>query len=332
MRWIVAIVVFSACAGEPRAPVALEDYPAAQLEAFCRASVRCGGLASFDSCRQELVQFYYAPLSISLVAAIDAGVVKFDGVAARDCVDAMAARGCFEEPGDPYACTQVFIGTVAGGGACELYAECVSGMCSVPDCGQSCCAGTCFYGPQWFTAQIGDTCTDGLECRDGLYCYNYKCAEPVAAGGSCADFKRCESGSLCISQRCVPLPRAGEHCDDTLTCIDYNTRCGPTSHVCEELFAQLGEACGPDRLCTLLSRCDETSHCSIRKLPFGSSCKVFEDSCSDPDAYCQVVDMEGNAACARHVPDGASCDELHRCARGTCSTETHTCDPGPVCI
>jgi hypothetical protein len=81
-------------------------------------------------------------LDPELAAAIDAGTVIFDDMAANTCISILRGLDCaelwtFDEPDE---CDQIFVGTVEPGGECTLDEECLTD--GTPDADPY-CSGTC---------------------------------------------------------------------------------------------------------------------------------------------------------------------------------------------
>jgi hypothetical protein len=76
-----------------------------------------------------------AGLRADVLAAIDAGRIRYDAAAAARCVDSVEALGCDALDVEPPACrAPILIGLVANGDACAIDEECAGGLCEDDAC------------------------------------------------------------------------------------------------------------------------------------------------------------------------------------------------------
>lgn len=324
-KWFLVLAgCLAACQSQP---VALDDFGAAQAEAQCSHLVSCGQLRSTAECARAFRTFPTSPHD-SLHEAVAQGKVRYDGDAARRCVDAIAGDTC-DDKGSflrrPDACWAAVRGTVGNGGACAIDAECTSQRCAVQACGQACCPGTCLGDRAPGAGATGDRCMGPGDCHIGLYCAGGACTPQLALGARCSSPDSCGDGLVCLDV-CTPLPGIGEPCDGI--CRDIGATC--SGGTCIKLGLS-GDSCDPDHECSGYYGCDATSRCSLDAgLPPGAPCQARE-LCAGPAGACMVPPGSSTGTCKQIVVEGEPCDENRLCASGTCNPASHTCDPPPVC-
>jgi hypothetical protein len=139
--------------------------------------------------------------------AIAAGRIKYDGDAARACIDAAANLSCSAygqlTGHEAVACSTPFIiPEVADGGACAQSYECTSNNCD--GASNSMANGTCKPMPT-----EGQDCTQ--ICAQGLYCaydstaMKETCQPVLPNGTTCAGNEECAS-KYCNSSMCADRP------------------------------------------------------------------------------------------------------------------------------
>src|SRR5262249_47227771 len=137
VRTAIALVVLGACASHDRAPIAAGDLESEYEKAECEYQVRCGFFADVATCLGAYTGFHFA-VDGSVLAEIDAKEVKYDGGAARTCIDSYANATCDQTDAagriTPAACDKIFTGTLADGAACVNGHECLSQVCNIPVC------------------------------------------------------------------------------------------------------------------------------------------------------------------------------------------------------
>ncbi len=249
----------------------LGDFQSEALDARCEYLTRCGLFPSQNACKAHfelsMVQ------STSVIAAVDAGKVKYDDGLAEDCIDDLRDASCSQAAQLSPACDDIFKGTIADGGMCAFDDECVSGSCAVTDCTEACCPGTC--QPARATPKIGEMCN--FICEDGAYCADDNtCHAVLAAGAACSDVFACANGLYCanftgmMAGTCTKLPATGEAC--TEQCANIGDYCEGT---CKKVGLP-GDACTNNDQCSYYYFCDDTMHCAEEPapmlLPNGSTC------------------------------------------------------------
>jgi hypothetical protein len=325
-------VLGAACGSSPS--VGFADFDRELQSARCTRLARCQLFSDEASC-----EAYFRPApDVSIAAAITAHKVGYDGGKAHDCIQQVAEQGC--DPSvpagrSPSVCAGVFAGSLPGGEACSLDAECASGTCEPrTDCPESgCCASTC--RPVQSLAAGGGACAKDRDCQAGLICGQAQhCQKPAAAGADCSSDHECGDGLGCINPlstmpgTCRALPHLGEACP-YLRCAGENLRCDDAgTHTCVALGLP-GAACAAAFECSPYLECNPTSH-TCQALPtLGMNCTA---ACQGA-AFCQL-DATGAGTCAAPKANGAACESLHECASDYCFVGPvfDSCTDPPVCI
>jgi hypothetical protein len=255
MRKIVLGVIVAACGGGGGGPIPIHSLFADEENVVCALFAQCGLAPDQASCEGAVTVETYENLTV--VAAVDAGKIKYDASAAGQCVSHAQAEGCnllaYHHP-DP-ACRAIFTGTVAMGGACAINQECANNApCTyTPTCSPStmCCMGTCGAPPP-AVGQMGATCTTDANCDITLYCSSAKgntCQPFVTTAGAacdassaCANLLYCDNGTA-GTNTCKPYPASGQACSGTaIGCADIRDYCDPGTKVCTRRAAA-GQTC-----------------------------------------------------------------------------------------
>jgi hypothetical protein len=321
---LALIVGLTGCGGGGGGGLAPEDLGEAMADAFCTRLVRCGLVASTAACE--------ALLDVDneeLLAAIEAGTIDYDGVAARECLDAFAAASCDQSSEsvrvEPPACAEAIRGTVADGGVCHASAECISQDCTVPDCGMACCAGTCATTTP--DAAIGGSCATA-SCVDGAYCdAAMVCRALLAANATCTGNDECGYGLYCEqtgpSGVCRDAPNRGDACP-TGDCADLGDRCDQATMICVALSAAGGPCGTSGGGCQFGLVCDAATMSCASPPAIGQPCQF---QCAD-GAYCDA------GTCAAVKPDGQMCVGDDECVSDYCDpfATPSVCAAEPICI
>jgi hypothetical protein len=313
----VWIAVALAC-GSPS--VRLEDFELAAQDAKCTRLVRCGLFASADACDG----YFRSPPASSLGPAKTARRLDFDGVAAKQCNEALAAEGCDATSREvrvvPDACLNMFQGHVVDGDPCSFDQECASSRCDLPACGDGvCCVGTC--GPTRPRGRAGDACDRMSECIDG-FCSDHVCHSLGVAQATCTGDEQCDYGLACLQTSpslpgaCGKLPKIGELCPYR-RCGDLNATCDASTHCMARGLP--GAPCSAHGDCSAFAECDMTNHVCIDLPRLGMRCDV---ACAG-DAWCDFEADPTLGTCMEPQPNGTPCDEADKCA-------SQSCKPGPV--
>lgn len=361
--WILSLVVLAVLSsalgcggGGPK--LGIDEVEDAYYELSCAKLVACAKesfiaiLIPDQAACIDFLSTTYAdePGSIDdIIAAVEAGTVIYDGKAAHKCLEEQAAQSC-EQFGnqDPEICREVFTGTIADDGACELDAECVSSFCdTTEDCpgvcaptvaeGQPCeidaeCApGTrCVRGncTAWTRAlAVGEDCEPGDDdwCGDGLFCHEglEECAEQVDIGETCegAGGAECVFGAICAADvegalSCVELvieDTQGEICDNRRGIL------------CD---MHAGLSCRIDDFEALTGTCVPTPGVGETCFEAGQDMAVTQCSFYD-QLYCDApADYQTDGTCALLKQNGEPCtgdDCLGVCnLDGVCESDSDT--------
>src|SRR5262245_57360944 len=142
-RALAAALVAALGCGDDGPSIPLAELHTESVHAQCEYLVRCGLFTDPDTC----TAYFRVPDERSLLAAIEAGKIRYDGAAAKRCQDTIAAGSCDLTSRDARvrpACDAMFRGTLRAGAACGMDLECESGDCDLPSCPlDTCCPGTC---------------------------------------------------------------------------------------------------------------------------------------------------------------------------------------------
>lgn len=272
------------------------DYQDEASDARCEYLTRCGLFPSVETCKARFE--VTIPQSTSIVAAVNAGKVKYDEDLAEDCIDSLRDASCSQRANLDSSCDEIFTGTIANGGTCAFDDECVSGSCATTDCTMACCPGTCVATEP--EPKIGEMCD--FFCEDGAYCGgDNTCHAELPLGAACDAPFACAGDAYCAGRSsmmtgtCTRLPATGEAC--TEQCSHIGDYCDGT---CKRV-GNLGDACANDDQCSFYYRCDETTmKCAEEMAPM-------------------------------LLPDGSMCTSSVQCNSRYCGND-NLCGPVPECI
>jgi hypothetical protein len=325
-QWVaglIAMAVLGATAGCDGA----SSLPFSQLEpsaqqAACHLIVLCGDSPDQATClaSQQVPPHYYDTLAQDVAS----GKVRYDGVKARACFDAVNAVSSCHRTGlsvlsvDP-DCTSIFTGTVAVGGACFFGEECApGGACKLTDasCSSSatCCPGTCIAVPPPVAAggacpAFPGICASRICVVDSI-ANTETCQTPVGLGASCLGATPCETTLYCdpVSETCKEPVGTGGACNPALTspplvsedCDGVNDRCSATTSVCTPLLA-VGSPCDPATSgCVTYAICDATTNTCVERPAVGAVCdptgagpSCLGGSCDATTATCTLTPAAG---------------------------------------
>jgi hypothetical protein len=329
-RWVLAAI--AACHAQN--PIAKQDLATAFVDAECAYLARCGLFPDAATCERAYIGVSFT-VDATRFAAIDAGVIKYDGAAARTCIDSYASASCDLTAESarvrPDACDHVVTGTLGDGASCALDEECVSKRCTIPMCTVTCCKGTCTGNTAPTRQPIGGSCAN-VSCAAGGYCdiTSFTCTALVAKGGSCTGDYQCAYGIGCIasSQTCGALPTIGQACPDN-RCRDLGTTCS-ASAACAKVGLP-SASCTTRADCSQYYTCDATSHCAEGSA-IGGPCASSGD-CFPAHSYCAIPTGATAGTCAAPQADGTGpCTADRDCASNNCEDTTALCTELPSCV
>lgn len=322
---VIALVWTTACGGDS---VDIEDAPEVARDALCQHAAKCGLFPDKATCLAANfgIRFNLDP---SLVIAINAGRVKYDGSKLAECYERFGDATCDRTDVDGRhilsGCTGAIEGTIGDGGACSIEEECISGVCNFTDCPDACCPGTCVGGTAPDReAEIGELCGEEALCVVGSYCASGMCATLKPADALCLSSTECDYGLGCAGtpRQCKALPKLGETCSADNTCRDEGQYCNPTTMVCTQVGLP-GDACSTTARCSVYYDCDPATMQCERGAAVGEACANNSD-CFDYGTYCKVN------LCAPLEANGAACTDDDECKSDFCGL-SGTCVDEPSC-
>jgi len=325
-RFVVAMALLAACDDDDSGGGALTaaSLPGAYINAVCNTYVRCGLVSDVATCRGLDLDVEIDP---ELLAAVENGTVLFDESEARQCLASLGGATCTENAleADSGHCDLVFSGTVAGGGACAINAQCISQQCSLTNCpADGCCTGMCVGDTPPTPTLIGDSCATA-GCDEGFCDENTSlCTARQPSGASCLSDNECLS-DFCTGT-CTTLPGLGEPCtanSQGADCDSLGLYCG-ASGTCEA-FALEGESCGQTAVCSPVYQCLAGS-CELRPT-LGDSCSPNTSLDCIDSSWCDPATLR----CTAPKADGANCQNSSECA-GDCDFDTLMCVTDPICV
>jgi hypothetical protein len=316
LRGCLLALILAAC-GDNITGTPLAEFQAEADAARCSYFMRCGLFASADTC----AAFFRDRPDVNVDAALAAGKVFYNGVAAEKCHAALAAQSCDLSSREgrvlPDACDHIFGGTLDEGETCAFDAECSSGRCDAGDCNPAlaCCSGTCLARRE--RADIGGACDTSADCVVDSFCTpEHACAALVAEAGECRADGECDYGLACIGAselqpgNCRAMPLLGESCP-YLRCAEVEATCSATSHTCVALGLP-GATCASSADCSPFARCDMGTMTCADVPTLGMPC---QGACAG-EAFC---DVSGSMTCAAPLPNTSPCSSDDQCASLFCA-------------
>jgi hypothetical protein len=320
MRWL-AFLLLVGC-GDNLEGIALEQRQAVETAARCERLVRCGVVRDVSTCLMTLRRVDER----SLLAAVAAGVIDYNPISERRCLQDMATASCdltdASVRATSAACAGTLVGTRSAGAQCAFDEECATGRCALESCPRtSCCSGVCKTAVQ----TVGGSCTAATDCVDTAYCGDGGiCRALETLGAPCTTDRTCAFGLGCVGATplqagaCRDLPSIGDRCPYD-RCADINARCA--NGTCVALGLQ-GDACTTSSDCTAFHECN-SGECSA--LPsLGMPCTL---NCAG-DSSCR------NGICAAPLQEGDPCGADNECESQLCAEGPifDVCASRPVCI
>lgn len=293
-------------------PVALADFCDLLARAQCTRAQTCGHIDAtrFDACVRARLVVCNDP---TFAGAAYAGLVTFDGLQARRCLDEHPAFSCvvaFGELNEP--CYSVFVPDAGIGQRCSQdLRSCREGLCRV-DSSNVCAACQAF-------AQLNESCS-GRVCQSDLRCVGdagmQTCVARLSDGASCSSPGQCASG------QCV-------------TRLDGGTFCGglTAGEPCETFG---GAVCEPASYCAGAQyRLDATQGLTVvttglcaPRTSDGGTCVYGQLDTSCPgNAPCLDGRCVRPGAFTRDA--GAQCSNDRHCVSGSCGDPVFLPDGGP---
>jgi hypothetical protein len=256
-----SFALFVAACGEESAvvddPITLEAFAQQHKDATCAYLARCGFFADAASCDAST---HHDRRVLRSVAAVTAGSLEFDPLAAKSCLDALGAESCEGEGVVSRSlretCDAVFTGRAEEGAACFSASEC-AGFDAVCEgaCDESCCEGVCTLAAA--ALADGAACDGSVPCSDSSHCaYDDMgvgtCKPKIGAGEPCTAPDACTKGNACDpnSGACFKQAATGASCNPNLTadgCAHRNEYCDAASSKCTPLPGP-GEPCATNAL------------------------------------------------------------------------------------
>jgi hypothetical protein len=320
------VVVACDDSGGGGGPIPIEDLAAADRAYACNQAVRCGLVDDLITCdKLRPITNATTLADPSVIAAVEAGLIGYDGNAASECLAGLTASCDRTAPlrNYPAACDQVFTAKVADQGTCEISQECIGAYCSVT-CTTMCCPGTCIGAtPPPPRPALGQSCMNNPSCIDSYCDTTYTCVALVAPGGPCNGDQQCQVGSICMAASCTQLASEGGACQTATDCRNIGDHCG-SDHTCAR-YALTGGLCPVGDECTPYDRCvgGVCAHGPMLGDPCGATGQCVDAS------YCDQTTL----MCTALLADGAGCMYSQQCKSGSCDTTTTpaTCAAIPVC-
>jgi hypothetical protein len=306
---------------DPNIPPDVATFCLRAEDILVRRLSECGA-ATPELVRSQL----YLPCQAEWQHAIDRSNSAFDKYAAADCLAAADAEPCplLVPPNGavPEVCTQVMGGSLADAVACEVDAECGSGLCLAT----ATCPGVCAeYSVQ------GQTCSGrrnvGPRCHKTLVCNAGTCQDIVYQGQDCTGRPLgCEPGAYCEGATNLCQWQKGE------------------GGACASQ-----DECDPGLLCAVVGFTPLRQQC-LKPRPPGASCTVGQRDCTR-GTYCKsAAQLPGDVGTCVAWPQSGACDavglvEPYGCLGRWCNTGTCTdftpeaspctspleCAPGATC-
>lgn len=271
----------------------------------------------------------------NLQPQIDSATVTIDDSNMQACLDYITETECLEldlDNLDATPCGELFVGTIAVDGECDVDAQCIGDAFCQPDKGCGSCQNR---------LPTGASCGANVQCSDGTCDASNECAAPLGVGDTCTGNRDCGGLLFCsqASDTCEdPFPQVGDTCVADGDCggLQFSLLCeaGATINdpsTCQTL-PQPGEQCVPLEPIGGQPGCDLVNY--VWCLPSTNECQA--PTVSALGEPCHVVGIIG--AGARQCAPGLACSDPFsgfEGAPGTCLApgfqgDTCTIDTGDV--
>ena len=333
--WLL-IVLVAGCSPDA---VPIGDYDAQLARADCDRAVRCH---QFDTVERCLAYHPHGPITTSIVEAVRAALVDYDGVQAAECVaeheEMSCARNDLTYRTQPSAlCRGVLRAGRRIGDQCVIDAECDSRSCTASCSPDTCCIGFCVEAPH--LGSLLENCST-LGCAPNLWCdtRQFLCEPFLPRGATCYDPSSCDYGLDC-ADTCQPTPHAGDPCltreqsgEDPWCGLNDELACDVATMTCQPSLG-LGAACDPgfgrDRCQVGWLRCDPDTRTCVEFPKVGETCT----NVCEAGAFCSFTGEGAPGVCLPLVDDGSPCFDFfgNECASGACNTQTGLCVEPAVC-
>lgn len=322
MRWVAFMLLFGC--GDNLEGITLEERYALEAAARCKQLARCGLFPTEGACNDSVRD----KTDRALAAAVDAGVVRFDTILLRQCLEDLAQVSCDQTSRSfrikSLSCQGMLLGARSAGQDCRFDVECATARCTEGICEPyECCQGTCKEARKPF-----GPCDDNADCFEKEYCSSERgCAPLERELGPCINDSACDFGLACIGASsvaygtCRKLPAIGQACPYG-RCANIGARCD-TSGMCVAVGLP-GDSCASETDCSPYAQCNQTS----------GRCEALPSLGMPCTGRCG-----GNAACFERMcvaplEDGTPCGGNNDCESGLCAEGlfSHTCMPAPTCF
>ena len=330
-----------AAVGRAKSP---DDVNRLLTKQICDRAVRCGtiGESQRPECLKGLgrsrLTLVWGTTSKLSWDVLDHGRVRFDASRSKACVSAWLSASCYGPWSLPEGCSRVpapvwLEPTVAPGGTCSRFDECVDGFCSSTAAG---CDGRCIA-----RSPTGGECGPNQVCQESDFCEDGRCRPRAKLGEECGGhYLYCEDGLFCEGY--LPenesveygYPEQKGHC----------SRPKPEGSECFTLRSD--EICDPRLFCDWGARSPKCR----RRLSKDSECRWL-DACAE-GLVCRGLVLEGRSPtganrigvsvagrCEPILDLGSTCDPaatVTGCPQSMiCQRESRTCrskgHPGDPC-
>lgn len=271
--------------------VSIDDFSTKYSDAYCANQAKCQGAKTVAECKAS--QSLNDTSFLTLLEAVQNGTVKYDEGTGADCIDSVRGASCnFEGLYEENACEDLFVGTVAQGGACAIDAECAGSAPCNPtnvncDSDVMCCPGTC--GTAQVVVASGGSCGENDTCADGTYCKppattgNGTCTALITtSGAACDSFFACANPMVCnlfaAAPTCETSAPSGGTCnpDQLIPCADGREHCDGATLKCVGPLAD-GAPCETSSECANYASCTGTCQAD---LGVGATCNDTTPDCA----------------------------------------------------